>query len=401
MTTVLLWGDRWWLPHHKIPVPFASPDEAAAMLAAAWPPRLKAIRLLYQPDDLVTVPADCPNGNRATLAMALGAEHPALVHPGHVWSHEPILARHGMFQTLLHYETHPGLFHLVQRLEEHGFTVASVWPLATWLNAIPPDLSPTGSMTIIAFSADRFCRYRHTQEGERSVLHGHGPHVIPEIAAQVKASAQNPDEFVMYVASDDSLLDALGDEATLADGQVGGMTTLSTALAKPVVLPPKHPAQLLPPLPKISRRRLVQAATGATLLLALTVAGLATRDFVQARRRFSDQTAQLPALRMEVAELRRQVATAAEASKGENPGLPAATLLMTLTRHLPRQVVLTSIQADREGFQVSGGVSDKTLSEADWRQWQSALQESAGHWQLAEPVSRMPTGDFTMRGLWL
>ena len=31
---VLLWGDRWWLPRQKMPVPFAGMGQAAAMLAA-------------------------------------------------------------------------------------------------------------------------------------------------------------------------------------------------------------------------------------------------------------------------------------------------------------------------------------------------------------------------------
>ncbi len=97
MITVLLWGDRWWLPHHRLPVPFAEPGRAADMLASAWREPAKTIRLVYQPDDFATVAVDCPNGNRATLAMALAEEHPVVFHPGHVWGHEPILGAHGAF----------------------------------------------------------------------------------------------------------------------------------------------------------------------------------------------------------------------------------------------------------------------------------------------------------------
>jgi hypothetical protein len=400
MTTVLLWGDRWWLPHHKIPVPFASLDTAADLLAAAWHARLKSIRLLYQPDSLVTTATACPNGNRATLALALGSEHPALVHPGHVWSHEPILSRAGSYATLLHYETRPALFALVQRLEEHGFTVTSVWPLATWLNAIPPDLSDSGAMTIIAFSADRYCLYRHSTAGERTVVSSHGPDVLPAIAGHVREAGRNPTEFVLYITTDDSLLDALGDLVELADGQVGGMATLSAALAKSVVLPPRHPAQLLPPLPKVSGRRLVQAATVMVMTTALALAALAGRDFVQARAVAAEQAGALPGLRADVAALRRQAAAISAPQKLRTPGLPAGQLLAALGQRLPPSAVLTAIQADAAGFKVVGGIAGRDLAAAPWRAWLGGLQDSTQPWQLTGPDAPPPAGEFILRGAW-
>jgi len=400
MTTVLLWGDRWWLPHHKIPVPFASLDTAADLLAAAWPARLKSIRLLYQPDSLVTTAVACPNGNRTTLALALGAEHPALVHPGHVWSHEPILSRAGNYATLLHYETRPALFALVQRLEEHGFTVASVWPLATWLNAIPPDLSDSGAMTIIAFSADRYCLYRHSPAGELTVVSGHSPDVLPEIAGHVREAGKNPTEFVLYIATDDSLLDALGDLVELADGQVGGMATLSASLAKSVVLPPKHPAQLLPPLPRINGHRLVQVATVTVMMAALTLVAVAGRDYVQAQALSDERAVALPVLRADVVELRRQVSAIPAPQKLRAPGLPVGQLLAALGQCLPPQVVLTAIQADASGFKVAGGIAGRDLSAAPWRAWLEGLHNSTRPWQLTGTEAPLPAGDFILRGAW-
>ena len=246
--TVLLWGDRWWLPRHQLPVPFAEPGQAAALLAAAWLGRTKRLRVIYQPDDFTTVPAACPNAGRTMLALALAEEFPVVTHPGLLWSHEPILAAGESFNTLLHHETRPALFGLVHQLQEHGFTVDSVWPLPTWLNALPPDLSDSGAMTLIAVSAERFCVYRHSPEGIRSVQTGQGADVLDQLAGILQAIfAKHPDEFVLYVTTDDGLIDALNQRLPLIGDRVVGHFSVWEALAKAAPISSRHPAQLLPP----------------------------------------------------------------------------------------------------------------------------------------------------------
>ncbi len=113
--TALLWGRRWWLAGRDEPLEFQSFAHAAEILAAqvGSPARL---RLVYQPEFLVSVPAACPRGNRAALQAALGFEHPAIAEPAQAWSHEPIFATADGHATFLHYEREPGLFELVERL---------------------------------------------------------------------------------------------------------------------------------------------------------------------------------------------------------------------------------------------------------------------------------------------
>ena len=399
--TVLLWGDRWWLPHHKLSVPFGDLAQAADQLAAAWPGPGRGLRLIYQPDDFETVPVTCPNGNRATFALALAEDHPVLRHPGHVWSHEPILAWKEGYNTLLHYETRPVLYALVHRLRELGFTVTTVWPMATWLNALPPDLTDAGAMTICAVHGDRFCLYRHSADGVRAVRTGRGGDVLKAVAAHLGGLAtQVENEFVLYVTTDDSLVDQLAERVPIDTRHIVGIFSVWEALAKPTPLNPRHPAQLLPPVPLVTASQLITLLAVACLLLAVVLAFGPLQAIVsgQAGREREKQT-----LRTEVAA-RREQATAihrlqAEQAELSADALPWAEWLRTLSDRLPAQVVLTRLSADLTGFQVEGGVVGE-LPAADWQRWHETMQPADARWTLAEAGLVKPSAAFALRGLW-
>jgi len=404
MITVLLWGDRWWLPHHRLPVPFAEPGQAADMLASAWRDPAKKIRLVYQPDDFATVAVDCPNANRATLAVALAEEHPVVFHPGHAWSHEPILGAHGSFNTLLHYETRPALFALVQQLQDHGFTVTSVWPMATWLNALPPELSDSGAMTICAIEPDRFCLYRHSGDGVRAVRAGRHGDVLTAVAAHLGGvAAKTETEFVLYVTTDDALVEKLNERIPISEAQVVGVLAVWEALAKQAVINPRHPAQLLPPVPRVSFPPFLTLLALGCLVAALGLAGIQGRDYLAARTGRAEIEAEKQTLRRELAPLQRNEAellrlAAEKASLSPDP-LAWAALLRAVPQGLPPSVVLTRLRADRQGFRLDGGVS-AGLPEAEWRHWRDCLQGGEARWTLAGFESAPPTADFTVRGLW-
>lgn len=247
--TVLLWGNRWWLPHHRLAVPFPDLARAPQILASVWNAPHRSIRLIYQPDHLVTVATACPNSNRATLTFVLAEDFPVLCHPAHVWSHEPILPQGERFGTLLHYETEPTLHALVQQLEARGFSVNTAWPLSTWLTALPPDLSESGAMTVAAFTADRFCVYRHAASGARSVQLGQGVEGLLQALRPVEQD--NAAEFLLYVATEESLVATIEERIRLGGNQIVGVFALADALGKPAPLSAEHPAQLLQPWPKI------------------------------------------------------------------------------------------------------------------------------------------------------
>ncbi|MBL9219047.1 MAG: hypothetical protein JNG82_11200 [Opitutaceae bacterium] len=394
--TVLLWGDRWWLPRHQLPVPFAEPAQAAALLAAAWPGRTKRLRIVYHPDDFATVPATCPNAGRTVLSLALAEEFPVVTHPGLVWSHEPILAAGESFNTLLHHETRPALFGLVHQLQEHGFTVDSVWPLPTWLNALPPDLSDSGAMTLVAVSAERFCLYRHSPEGVRSVQTGQGADVLDQLAGILQATfAKHPDEFVLYVTTDDSLIDALNQRLPLIGDRVVGHFSVWEALAKPAPISGRHPAQLLPPGAVLLPARALAAACALVLAAGLALGGEYLHREITARRTGAELAREVPALRAEIA--RRQQAQAELAALRAEAGRPAPVFgpWLRAVGQVPGAVTLTALRATRGEFTVTGGVTAAgALTEAAWRDWLGRL---GGETWRVEPAG-LPAGTVRLTG---
>lgn len=402
--TVLLWGDRWWLPHHRLPVPFADLAQAADQLAAAWPEPNRIMRLVFQPDDFATVPVECPNGNRATLTMALAEEHPVLLHPGHVWSHEPIMGLGDGFTTLLHYETKPILFALVHRLRERGFTVTTVWPMATWLNALPPELSDSGAMTICAIHSDRFCLYRHSADGVRALRSGQGGDVLTAVAVHLGGLASQPEgEFVLYITTEEHLLERLAEKIPPGSRHIVGAFAMWQALAKSAPLPSRHPAQLLPPVPLVTAPQLIKLIAAACLLLSAILAASPARVLVTA---WSNRTAgedekrtllaEIEPLRANEAEMRQLQAGMAEMA--DDP-LPWSAWLQALAKELPVQVVLTGLKADRLGFAVEGGVVGE-LPDAVWLSWHQAMQEPGAHWVWTEPPAGKPATGLTLKGRW-
>lgn len=379
--TILLWGDRWWLPRHRIAVPFPEFDQAAAVLAAAWPGKKLPLRLIYQPADLASVAVNCPVADKSILGAALAAEHPALTHPGHVWGYEPIAAEENLGRTVLHYETRPGLFSLVRRLEDHGFAVESVWPLATWLAALAPAAMGEGTVLVAALAAGRGTLYRQGPEG-RSVIHALDPAELgacTDVRGETKDGART---LLLTLSADDAALDAfaarLDPDVTLAGG-----FPLWDALAKPVALPPKHPAQLLPPLPKLSLMRVIIAANLLCLLVAC-VAGwqlyqrnIASKVAADAGAREANE------LRREIGALHEQAVETSQVEKAwrDARARPAARqLLETLAEDLPPGMVFRSCRIEGSGFEVIGW-SDPALPPEVWRAWTERQREKLG----AEP----------------
>lgn len=401
--TVLLWGNRWWLPHHRLPVPFSDIAEAAEQLAAVWQEPNRTLRLIFQPDDFATVPVECPNGNRATLAAALGDEHPALRHPGHVWSHEPIMALGEGYTALLHYETRPMLYALVHQLRACGFTITTVWPMAAWLNALPPELSDSGAMTICAIHSDRFCLYRHSADGVRALRCGQGGDVLTAVAVHLGGLATQPEtEFVLYITTEQQLFEQLAEKITIDARHVVGAFAMWQALAKPVPLSARHPAQLLPPVPFVSPPQLIKFIAAACLIAAALLAVGPVKAVIVAQTSRTAAENEKRTLRAEIEPLQvseaeaRRVQTAL-AALADDP-LPWAAWLQALGNDLPVHVVLIALKADRLGFRVEGGVAGE-LPDGEWQRWCRQLQEPP-RWQWRELPSAKPTATLALQGHW-
>jgi len=391
MTTVLLWGDRWWLPRQKLPVPFAGLGQAAAMLAAVWPEKNRRLRVIYQPDDFTTVPVTCPNANRATLSLALAEEHPAVGHPGLVWGYEPILPAGESFNTLLHYETRPALFALVQQLEEKGFAVDSVWPLPTWLTALPPDLTDSGAVTILALHTDRFCIYRHSAAGGRTVQMGQGNGALANLATLLRPMvAENPAEFILCVPTDDAIIAKVEEIMALEANHVIGIYSIQEALAKPAPLPLRHPAQLLPPVPRFTASRVVSAITLLLFLGALAGAGgyaytwFRARTAVEARavarQQLQGEVEHLRVNRAEISSLHVEIAALSQHSPR------VSEFLRKVATTVPPEVVVTTLKVTADAF-TAGGWARPGAAEPWARQFGPETR-----------CAVQPDGAFTLRG---
>ena len=399
MKTVLLWGNRWWLGDAPEPLPFAGLVEAADVLAAHFGNRKPRLRLIYQPDSLATVATPCPKGGRTTLAAALAGGFPALGTANHAWSHEPILARGDGFTTLLHFEREPGLGALVARLAARRFAVESVWPLPTFLHALPEEWSDSGAVTVVAVQPDRVCAYRHAADGERSAPAWSGETALAEFGAWLAAIlAQNPEEPVLLVGDPETAA-ALDTPVRLDERPHVTWLSLPEALARRVVLPRRHPAQLLAPMPVITAQRAVLAASFVFLALAAWSGTAYARDVLAWRLAGAAREAQKQALRTEVAHLRGnaiEIARLRESLARVAVRPPAGALLQKISATVPPEVACDSVAVTTEGFTLIGHIAPTAPANAG-EAWRARLTDPA--WTLDLKPAPARGGAFTVSGV--
>jgi hypothetical protein len=382
--TVLLWGHQWWLAGRAEPLEFQTLAHAAEVLAA-HAERPTRLRLIYQPESLVSVAAACPRGNRGALQDALGLEHPAITDPAHAWSHEPILGAAEGYGTFLHYERTPGLFKLIEQLARHGITVTTAWPLATFLHALPTEWSDSGAVCVLAVSGEQAIAYHHPANGVRAILQWQGDSALAEAMAWLsREQAKSPGDPALLVTTAEPAED-FTDVPCLA---------LTDALALPVILPRAHPAQLLPAVPFLTSQR---AAIAASILLLLT-AGWTGTAYAREFHAWTNQTRaavqEKNALRAEIEHYRVNSAEiVALRAQLAGPGLspPVGELLDTVCATLPPQIALDRVRVAQGRFRLSGHVA----ANAEWERWCNAL--GSKRWKL-NPSAPRETGAFTVQG---
>ncbi len=387
-----MWGRQWWLAGRTEPLDFQHLAHAAEVLAAhlageAQPIRL---RLLYQPESLVSVAVACPRGNRSALQNALGFEYPAVANPAHAWSHEPILGLPPGFATILHYEQEPGLFPLIKRLAQHGVTVTTAWPLTTFLHALPAEWSESGAVTVVATSTSHAIAYHHPANGSRALLQWHGDTAAAEATTWLqKEKAKSSDDPALMITTSEPAEPIPGVE----------WLPLTEALAAPVVLPRNHPAQFLPAVPFITPQRAMIAAS----LLLLLAGGWTGTAYA---REFRAWSAQQPANASEKSSLQSQIAhyrinaTEIVALRailaGPGSGPPVGELLDTVCATLAPQLALDRMHVTQGRFTLSGHLAPGAT--AAWEQWRNRL--GSQRWTL-EPATPRDTGAFTLNGVFI
>ncbi|WP_145928673.1 hypothetical protein OH491_01570 [Termitidicoccus mucosus] len=402
-TVALLWGDRWWIDGHPEPIVFGEPGHAFKVLLAHFAEHGKPakLRLIYQPPSLVSVPVQCPNGSRATLQAALQAEYPSIAQAECAWSYEPIIGRRN--ETLLHYEPEPGLLPLVEALREQAVAVEGAWPFATALNLVPEDWPDTGALTVVAVADNQSAVFRHTSEGRREFQSATGVAAAELVATTVQQAFEREDA-ALYMVSFDEAGTRLTTQVAGAEPFGRADLTCRDVIRAALALSLTQPNQLLPAPMRLTGNRLVTGLTTVVLLAAGVLGAQFVRDTLAQRDHAEQQTTRIEQLRAEVASLRkneieiRQLQTQLAAFTSH--GRIGEKFLQSLVRRLPAQVVLTRVQANDNGFTLTGGISGPGLVEPDWRAWCETLQRGKPPRQFAEPAGTPPDSDFVMKGIW-
>ncbi len=385
--TVLLWGDRWWFAGTGVSCEFTSLAHAAEVLAAHYAdePKPVRLRLLYQPDGFESVAVACPHGDRATLAAALAGEFPTLTDPDHAWGHEPVLPVGNGFSTLLHIEAQPGLFSLSARLAHLGLAVDSAWPLATFLHALPEEWSESGAVTVVALQAERAVAYRHPADAGRTVQLWHGDTTVAEVGHWLAGIfAQNAEEPVLLFCTDDEVAAALDAYAPLDRHPGLDRLPLTDALARQVMLPRYHPAQLLPRQPMVTAQRAVIAASLAFLFFAGWTGAVYARESIASRAETEQRQARLVALRAEVGHLRNnatEIASLRAALDGGSVGPPCGSFLTKIATTLPPEIVIASLRTSGRNIVLDGWLNPSAPATV-LDNWRARLAPADASWTL-------------------
>lgn len=401
-TTVLLWGDRWWIEGRIMPAIFGElPRAASTLLAEFGDSRPSRVRLIYQPSSLVATSVACPNGSRAILRAALGDEFPALTNDALAWGFEPIVGGQDRFATVLYRETAPGLYPLVEALRTAGIEVEGVWPLSTLLNQAPEDWPDSGALTVLAVAAGQALVYRHTPEGLREVHSSAGPEAEAFVGATI-STALARGTVALYVAALDEAGQQLAARFAPSDAALR-FVPWSRLVRAARSLSVRQPTQLLPPPALLHPNRLIAAAAVAALLATLALGALTAREALQRRmasteheqegRRLRAAITRLQTNEREIARLRTEIASLTPAR------MACAELLRALARTRPPQVVLTRLHADQSEFSISGGIAGPGLTEPAWREWVTTSLATSSASKLAA-VPRVPSADFSLKGRW-
>lgn len=389
--TALLWGHRWWLAGRAEPLDFEYLSDAAEVLAAhlANEPRPLRLRLIYQPEMLVSIAVACPRGSRAALQKALAFEYPAIAEAAQAWSHEPILSMGDGFGTYLHYEQESGLFPLIEGLARHGVTVTSAWPLATFLQALPAEWADSGAVLVIVVDAEAAIAYHHPADGSRRIHQWHGDDAEADALAWLQQEiAERPDDPALMLVT------------AASDPPIEGVRylPLTDALAASVTLPQAHPAQLLPATPFLTPQR---AAIAASILLLLAGGWSGTayaREFIAWKEAQRVAVLEKSALRAEIEHYRVNAAEiVALRTKLAGPGSspPVGELLEAVCRALPPQLALDQIRVAQGRFLLRGHVAPGAV--AAWEQWRNRL--GGPRWTLEPGAGPRDSGAFTVNGV--
>jgi hypothetical protein len=276
--------------------------------------------------------------------------------------------------------------------------VRGVWPLPTWLNSLPTEVSETGSVCVAALATKHACLYRHASDGTRTVECWHGPNAPATFAKFLHdLFAKDANEPVLLFASAVAVVEAVNAVVPLGDRSGLEVLTLDEALSREAVIPSRHPARLLPSAPLITAERAVAAASLALLLTAAGIAAHYAQDYATASSNAADRAALTAKLRIEVGHARANADEIARLrSQVDVPaGMKPTDTLKPLTEQLPKEIVLDEVEVTPRTFAVRGWVAPGANS---FEAWFARGHSTLPQWRLMHETGG-PAGPFHVRGV--
>jgi hypothetical protein len=279
----------------------------------------------------------------------------------------------------------------VHELEGCGFRVATAWPLATFLQFVPREVSETGAFTVVAAQAHRGLAFRHGPDGKRTVEAWHGPAWVDDARAWLQqARKADSAEQLVVVVEDEGLAEKL------AEGTEAERRLLRDVVGSEVALPAKHPAQLLPVNRLPFFNALAYAASVALFLAAGALAALQIQAQAKANSVDAERAREIATLQDEIVELERlSQQQALDNPSSATPPPALAPMLRKIGRTIPKEVVLESVSF-REGRLEVTGYSKPGTDPSVISTWSGAIAENGVG--LHTPASTDPSGRFVLVG---
>jgi hypothetical protein len=131
------------------------------------------VRMIYDPESLITEIEEAPKGSRKIVGLALADRHAAITSETQVWGFQSQWAVPGKvaFATFIHTEASPGFIFLRDRLERDlQVSIEGAWPLLT--PGMQPKPERLRAVLTVVHDAQRGCAYvgGYQQNGERLSL---------------------------------------------------------------------------------------------------------------------------------------------------------------------------------------------------------------------------------------
>jgi len=332
-----------------------APDDAGdalLRLLSAAPLKPTAVRLIYQPADLVSEPVDVPLASRSKIKKTLAHDYPALFHNLAPWSCQTLLPGDTLgAQTLLNFEKSPRLSGLLGKITAAGFALDGVFPLLTLLERLPAASAPARSV-VIAHTESVCLIYTREASGIRTTASFYSDAESLGLDyfcnSSMAAGLSTPIVEIVYLAPHPWSFD------TYTAPTIPTAHKLDAFLAQAWQIPPADFSNFAPasPLPSPSK---VAVGLGACLLAcALFIAARHELIFRQRAADLSQKHKRHAELSAELAQRQERAAVIKKADTfladvGSSPA-GFSDLLRLLEAKLPREITLTGIKIQERDF---------------------------------------------------